>query len=359
MSRRVTRRSGGVLWLNSPFRGLHFQWETRQNRISSVREVSPQAPIPPRSQQDAMPGPGLTTQSGNRIYQPPSQSHRQFHGQVRQDSKAEKDHSDQGYPLYPSVIQLLHENNIDVSDVGKIPATGPNGRLLKGDVLAYLGTIEPSYVGKQSQRIADLTHLDLSNIKVARERKSKTTTQGPQENTIRSEASSSKKISIAVSFQAVNEVRHRLHSTLGIEVPLETFISQAVDISNHNLPRSISVPTADKLFDEVIGFSGTTFRHSRGTFAPQITTSLALSTGTSEVARREPDILDVLINTTTKPTFLREPTVGASSDTEMPEIFSVMVAKDEERRASVFLERVKSVLETNPGRLVCSGSPGN
>ncbi len=38
-------------------------------------------------------------------------------------------------PLSPAVQRLVDENNLDAS---KIPATGPNGRLLKGDVLAYL-----------------------------------------------------------------------------------------------------------------------------------------------------------------------------------------------------------------------------
>lgn len=36
----------------------------------------------------------------------------------------------------PSVARLLHEHN--VTDVSAIKATGPNGRLLKGDVLAWL-----------------------------------------------------------------------------------------------------------------------------------------------------------------------------------------------------------------------------
>ncbi|KAK5277767.1 pyridoxine biosynthesis protein, partial [Exophiala xenobiotica] len=49
------------------------------------------------------------------------------------------------YPLYPSVIALIHENHMSDDDVLKISASGPNGRLLKGDVLAYLGTIESDY----------------------------------------------------------------------------------------------------------------------------------------------------------------------------------------------------------------------
>ncbi|KAF9196278.1 hypothetical protein BGZ49_002862 [Haplosporangium sp. Z 27] len=43
--------------------------------------------------------------------------------------------------LSPAVAHLLLQNHID--DVTKIPSTGPKGRVLKGDVLAFLGKIEP------------------------------------------------------------------------------------------------------------------------------------------------------------------------------------------------------------------------
>lgn len=70
------------------------------------------------------------------------------------------------YPLYPAVTALLHENHVPSSDISKIPATGPNGRLLKGDVLSYLGRIQADYSSTQSKRIQHLAHLDLSKIKI-------------------------------------------------------------------------------------------------------------------------------------------------------------------------------------------------
>ena len=42
--------------------------------------------------------------------------------------------------LSPAVAHLLLQNHIQ--DVTKIPATGPKGRVLKGDVLAFLGKIK-------------------------------------------------------------------------------------------------------------------------------------------------------------------------------------------------------------------------
>ena len=55
------------------------------------------------------------------------------------------------YPLYPSVISLVHSNHLTDEEVAKIPATGPNNRLLKGDVLAFLGSIKSGYASAQSR----------------------------------------------------------------------------------------------------------------------------------------------------------------------------------------------------------------
>ena len=43
------------------------------------------------------------------------------------------------------LAHVLHEKGIPESEISKIPATGPKGRLLKGDVLAYLGKIPAEY----------------------------------------------------------------------------------------------------------------------------------------------------------------------------------------------------------------------
>jgi pyruvate/2-oxoglutarate dehydrogenase complex dihydrolipoamide acyltransferase (E2) component len=43
---------------------------------------------------------------------------------------------DKTKPMFPSVIRLLHENDLDSS---KIKGTGRHGMLTKGDVLAFLG----------------------------------------------------------------------------------------------------------------------------------------------------------------------------------------------------------------------------
>ena len=72
------------------------------------------------------------------------------------------------YPHFPSVQQLLHENGVSDEVAGKIPASGPSGRLLKGDVLGYLGRINKDYPAQASARLEKLSHLDLSNIQIAK-----------------------------------------------------------------------------------------------------------------------------------------------------------------------------------------------
>ncbi|KAI5962306.1 PDX1 [Candida pseudojiufengensis] len=69
----------------------------------------------------------------------------------------------------PSVELLLHENHISKEDaLNKIQATGPSGRILKGDVLAYLGTINTDSVVNIAKFIKSREHLDLSNITIAK-----------------------------------------------------------------------------------------------------------------------------------------------------------------------------------------------
>lgn len=67
--------------------------------------------------------------------------------------------------FFPSVAALLDAHNISREDaISKIKASGANGRILKGDVLAFLGLIPQSSLDKVSNFIYANTKLDLSNI---------------------------------------------------------------------------------------------------------------------------------------------------------------------------------------------------
>lgn len=263
----------------------------------------------------------------------------------------------QTYPLYPSVLHLLRENGLPKEEADQIPASGPNGRLLKGDVLAYLGRIEKSYPAEQSKRISVLGHLDLSNIKVVQPKKA----PAPEASAPAAEAlpveELDTEIAVPISLTAVLACQKRIQDSVGIFLPLSTFIARATELANDNLPRSKTAkPSVDELFNAVLGLdkvAGTS--SSRGRFIPQVTalTPTSLRVTKPVASKAKPDVMDILSGKKTRTRASKAASVVAGEGVVAPvNVFSVSVPKGDERRARVFLERVKSVLEVEPGRLV-------
>lgn len=268
------------------------------------------------------------------------------------------------YPLYPSIIQLLHENGLSRSEADKIPASGPKGRLLKGDVLAYFGTISRSYASDQSNRISTLGHLDLSNIQKTSPKEAPT----PPPSSVPSKAisataeiESDTEVAVTISLSSVLEVQKRVQATLGITLPISTFIARASKVANDDLPRSrASKPTADELFNSLLGLEKTSTKISRASFTPQIT-ALPPTPLASRLAppkrNRQPDIVDILTGqlSATMRKGLPSPSPGmmaGSAPGASTNLFSVSVPRGDEKRAKVFLERVKTILQLEPGRLI-------
>jgi hypothetical protein len=277
------------------------------------------------------------------------------------------------YPLYPSVLQLLHENHIPDNEIGQIPATGPKGRILKGDVLAYLGSIAKDYPATQASRIAHLQHLDLSNIKIAAPREAdkpvETVAEVPaaQESGLPPETS----IAVSISLESCLAVQKRIQDALGITVPLSTFIARATAAANESLPRlKATPPTADELFDEVLGiaphpssFEAQVLNKSHGDYIPDIneiplppSPESSLSGYADELeAEDEEDIIDFLASSPTsrrrvsRPPSVAEPTKPPPSAVN---VFSLTVPSGEENRAREFLDRIRHLLQVNPGRLI-------
>jgi hypothetical protein len=255
----------------------------------------------------------------------------------------------QTYPLLPSVEHLIHEHGLDSSAVDKMTPSGPNNRLLKGDVLAYLGSISSSYPTELSTKIEKLTHLDLSNIKLAAPAPAPKAAKAAE--AVPEAIVPDLEVAVPISMKAVIEVQKRIQSTLGVFMPLSTFIARATDVANDNLPRSkTQQATADELFNQLLGLNKVA-TGVRGTFLPQIT---ALS-GTVPVAklpkRKEVDIIDILSGKSRPVSkgLVGRPLPGLSGEVN---VFSVSVPKGDESRAKLFLDRVKLVLEEEPGRLV-------
>ena len=254
----------------------------------------------------------------------------------------------QKYPLLPSVMHLAHENGLDDATVNQIVPTGPNGRLLKGDVLAYLGKINADTPADISSRFEHASHLDLSNIKVAKAPEPKKAAKAPVEAPVVENSL----ISLPVSLAAVVSVQQKIHDTLGVFLPLSELVARAADLANDELPLPAGAqPTADELFNQVLGLDTAGSQGSRGSYVPQVSALPPPSLLAPRVATKKLDVIDILAGSSRAAAPKRRASAlpGVSSEHN---VYSLVVPKAEERRARVFLERFKLVLEKDPGRLV-------
>jgi len=308
-------------------------------------EIPAETSAPSPKEESSKPDPAKTSPSQAEAPPTSKPSSNAFADSQKSTSgKAKK----QTYPLLPSVEHLIHEHGLDSSAIDKMTPTGPNNRLLKGDVLAYLGSISSSYPAELSGKIAKLSHLDLSNIKLAppppAPKSAAPTKPEPAPET---------KVALPISMSAVLEVQKRIQSTLGITMPLSTFIARATEFANDDLPKSKTAkPTADELFNAVLGLDKVNST-VRGSFMPQITTLSPNPIAQRTSTAKKSDILDILSGKSTGRSEKRvSKEVSAISAAVPMNIFEVSVMRGDEKRATVFLERVREVLEKEPGRLV-------
>ncbi|KAI0834952.1 hypothetical protein F5Y06DRAFT_145799 [Hypoxylon sp. FL0890] len=259
----------------------------------------------------------------------------------------------QKYPLYPSVEHLIKENGLDESAISEMTPTGPAGRLLKGDVLAYLGKVSSKRPEEIKARFDHNSHLDLSNIKIATPKEAPKKAEKPAAPEV--SIPEDLVVSLPISLATVIEVQKKIENTLDTFIPLSTFVARATELANDDLPLPSNYkPTADELFNQVLGLDKTGPKGSRGHYLPQISAVPPSSfTGVApKPKQKQVDIIDFLTGSTKKSTPKVQrpgPHSGISTGTN---IFSITVPKTEEKRAKAFLQRVKAVLEVEPGRLI-------
>ncbi|KAH7065322.1 hypothetical protein B0J12DRAFT_31147 [Macrophomina phaseolina] len=258
----------------------------------------------------------------------------------------------QKYPLYPSVINALHANGLSKEDADKIPATGPSGRLLKGDVLAYAGRLSDSaYASNLSKIVAEKAHLDLSNIKVVQPKAPAAAAPSTPAAPTEPVPEPVTQVTLPINFKAVLECQKRLQDNLGVYLPLSEFVARATELANEDLPRSKKAqPTADELFDAIVGVNNIPTT-SRGHFIPEVSSPPSFAPKSARVPPKS-DIIDILSGKPAKPRAAKTAVPAASAIASPVNVFSVSVPKGEEKRATLFLERVKAVLEKQPGDLV-------
>lgn len=255
------------------------------------------------------------------------------------------------HPLLPSVEHLVKQHGVSEEDLSKIKPTGPAGRLLKGDILAFLGSINKETPATLSSLFERLSHLDLSNIKVA-EKKAAPPSKPEVSESVKETVPEAFEINVPVSLAKVVETQKKIQDTLGVFLPLSTFINRAADVANDDLPAPVRAPTADELFDQVLGLDKVkAMRGTRGIYLPQICAVPPVSTLVAKSTRQPTDIIDMLA----------APAKKAKVDHGIPvvpglstgdNVFSLVVPKGEEKRAQIFLERCKAILEQEPGRLM-------
>ncbi|KAJ2899009.1 lipoyl domain of the dihydrolipoyl acyltransferase component (E2) [Zalerion maritima] len=282
---------------------------------------------------------------------PPSSAEPKSESSPKKNESPKKPAAPQTYPLFPAVKQLMKQKGVEDSEVSKMTPTGPKGRLLKGDVLAYLGLLDSNSPKVVQARFEKLSHLDLSNVKPIPAKGAPKKVEEKKAAPPAPPLIEKLDVALAISLAPVLEAQKRLKDTLGVDMPLSSFISRATDVANDGLPLPASYkPTADELFDQVLGLDSLP-KSSKGVYLPQITALPPAEKRTPRAApSTKPDIIDILAGSpkriTPKP---MQSTVAFTTGTN---VFILSVPKAEEKRAKVFLERVKVVLENEPGRLV-------
>ncbi|KAK6351551.1 pyridoxine biosynthesis protein [Orbilia javanica] len=225
----------------------------------------------------------------------------------------------------PGLIHLLRTNGLQMTDVN---GTGPQGRVLKGDVLAHLGKIDKNKPKSLANDIAQRAKLDLSNITP----KKQPPPQKQQEK--EKEAKKEKKpnpleeieVSIPISLANINTAQR----------PLEATIAQAVELANSTLPPSKIPATPAELFDEILGLPSSRREPKYSVKAAEYKPP-APAKATPVVA----DLFDEIIGVAKPKAVVSKP---AGTPSELQE-FKVKVPAIDRDRAEFFLAKVKYSLE--------------
>ncbi|KAG9243138.1 pyruvate dehydrogenase protein-like protein x component [Calycina marina] len=251
------------------------------------------------------------------------------------------------FPSTPAVASLISANGMAASDVEGIKPSGPQGRILKGDVLAYLKTISEKSAKDMATKYdkrSTLTEFVTQGAYAPSDKKDDAT---PPPKAVVEDL----EVAVPISMKAVLEVQKRIESTLGVFMPLSTFIARATDVANDGLPRPKSYqPSADELFNDILGINKVVPANGiRGSFLPQIGALPETSFSKPSKPARNVDIIDMLSGKGLSSRVARSKSKpGLSTSVN---IFSLKVPKGDEKTAKIFLERVKTVLEVEPGRL--------
>ncbi|KAG7193249.1 pyridoxine biosynthesis protein [Scheffersomyces spartinae] len=214
--------------------------------------------------------------------------------------------------LLPSVELLLHENGINAEDaLSKIPASGPKGRILKGDVLAYLGKIANESIEQVTAFIKEREHLDLNNIVLAEPKKKTEGEPSKPKKANKSEKPPAPKnivkfeLTVALDSEvSPNTFQHAFNRTLSATVH-DTYAAKFPQYQNS--PSAVGTLTANEIFDELLAPSVSKSRFNVS--VPKFTfheSKTAPSSTSSPSRTRSDSLFDELVGFTPSPSPLSQ-----------------------------------------------------
>ncbi|KAF8433419.1 pyruvate dehydrogenase protein x component [Terfezia claveryi] len=313
-------------------------------KIPDEPKAKSSAPAEPRAEDEPKatpPSPQPRLGSTVQAASPPSHGPKKHHRTLKEP-----------FTPSPSVMALLHRNNLTKEDIPQIPATGPRGRLLKGDVLAYIGSISKDAPATLEFMIHKLAHLDLSNIKVKQ-----APAPAPVPSAGKGQSTSAKPpvvetdIQVEVSLDRLFKVQSAVQEMMGFSPPISAFLAEASRKASQNLPPSKLPATPNEILNELLGLP------RKPVLAPYKPQLIALPTPSTTFtpASNKLDIIDILSGTKPKPVVRKVASVPAPAAVN---VISVKVNPQDGARAKVFLDRVKEYIEADPGKLFASWGEG-
>jgi len=272
---------------------------------------------------------------------------------VRKYSVASK--AQNSRPFYPSVQLLLHQHKLDPSS---IQGTGPNGRLLKGDVLAYLSVIPKGYPSELAVKLEKRSHLDVS-YKLPAPASDALPSDPAAVATEPQTLDQAKPVDelyfeLPIDLTPALRLQRKLQDAFGTAPSLAILVKRAVTIANEGLPAYPNFGQNNEgIFDLLVGQYRP--KHSEdGRFVPKVNHFVndEQTFGLCKRLNSHRDVFDDLIDANPtkrqrRAASRKQAAIGAVNE------FSVLVGgKENRKRATTFLQRLKSLLEVEPGRLV-------
>lgn len=192
----------------------------------------------------------------------------------------------------PSVNMLLAQNGISLAEIQeKIKGSGYQGRIIKGDVLAYLQKIPQDSVNKISEYVKNSGKLDLSNIEIKKMEGTDSKEESVKEEPVKKQE---KKVVPPQTIQEdiILSIPHDSTTAKELRQSIDNFIKETYQfVHNGGSSPEINSQYYDPLFEDLITVSP---REPRFTYGYKLVPLSMKNEGTSPEIR---DIFDILNGT--------------------------------------------------------------